>query len=97
MSKIFIDAKNAGVGRVASFAAKNALQGNEVVIVNSEKAFISGRPERTIKDFKELRQLNVINPGKGPLVSRVPEKMMKRTVRGMVPNYREGRGKVAIR
>lgn len=95
--KIFIDAKDAMMGRIASIAAKNALQGNDVVIVNSEKARISGRPEKTIYDFKFMRALNSINPGKGPLISRVPEKMMKRAVRGMVPDYRLGRGKIAIK
>jgi ribosomal protein uL13 len=97
MTKIYIDAKDAVMGRVASFAAKNALQGNEVVIVNSEKAVISGTPEKTIYDFKFMRALNSINPGKGPLISRVPEKIMKRAVRGMVPDYRRARGKVAIK
>ena len=40
--KIIIDAEGEIRGRVASFAAKQALQGNEIVILNSEKALVSG-------------------------------------------------------
>jgi large subunit ribosomal protein L13 len=95
MEKIFIDAENAVRGRVASFAAKKALQGFEVNVVNSEKALISGSNKNIIKEFKELRALNSINPGKGPLVSKNPEKIMKRCIRGMLPDYRTGRAREA--
>ncbi len=94
-TKIFIDASGTAMGRVASLAAKNALSGNEVVILNSEKAIISGRPEKTIDDFKFMRQLNTLKPGKGPLISKGAERIMKRAVRGMIPDYRLGRGKIA--
>jgi large subunit ribosomal protein L13 len=96
MAKIFIDAENGVMGRVASYAAKQALQGNEVVIVNSEKALISGNNTTIIQEFKELRRLNTNKPEKGPFISRVPEKIMKRCVRGMIPDYRLGRGKIAF-
>lgn len=97
MAKIIIDAENAIRGRVASFAAKSALQGNEVIVINSEKALISGDPQMNIADFKFIRDLNTINPTKGPFLSRDPEKMMKRTIRGMLPDFRVGRGKEAFR
>jgi large subunit ribosomal protein L13 len=96
MAKIFVDAQDTAMGRVASFAAKQALGGNEVAILNSEKAVISGRKEDNINDFKLRRQLNHMKPEKGPFFSRVPEKIMKRCVRGMVPDFRRGRGKIAI-
>ena len=97
MAKIVIDAKNGIMGRVASFAAKQALLGNEVAIVNSEKVIISGNRYVNIERRKFLRALNTINPGKGPLFSRVPEKMMKRCIRGMLPDFRQGRGKIALK
>jgi large subunit ribosomal protein L13 len=40
--KMIIDATNATLGRLASFVAKQALQGKKVIIVNSEKAIITG-------------------------------------------------------
>jgi large subunit ribosomal protein L13 len=93
--KIFIDAEGAIRGRIASFAAKQALQGNEIFILNSEKAIISGSPYMNIQDFKELRKLNSMKPEKGPFFSKSPERMMKRCIRGMLPDYRVGRGREA--
>jgi large subunit ribosomal protein L13 len=95
MAKIIIDAENAVRGRVASLAAKQALAGNEVIVINSEKCVISGRDAEIIADFKERRALNTIKPGKGPFFSKDTEKMLKKTIRGMLPDFRVGRGRVA--
>lgn len=97
MAKIIIDASGAVRGRVASVAAKQALAGNEVVVLNSEKALISGRDAEIIQDFKERRALNTIKPKMGPFFSRSPEKMLKRTIRGMLPDFRIGRGRIALK
>jgi large subunit ribosomal protein L13 len=97
MVRIIIDAENSIRGRIASRAAKEALAGNEVVIINSEKALISGRPAQIIADFKVLRAMNTIKPKQGPFASRSTEKMMKRTIRGMLPDYRVGRGSQALK
>lgn len=95
MAKIFIDAEGAVRGRVASFAAKQALQGNEIFVLNSEKAVISGDPYMNIEDFKEHRRINTNKPEKGPFFSKDSEKIMKRCIRGMLPDYRVGRGREA--
>jgi large subunit ribosomal protein L13 len=95
MAKIYVDAEGAVRGRVASFAAKQALLGEEVVVLNSEKAIISGDARMNINDFKFTRTINTIKPEKGPFFSKDPEKMLKRTIRGMLPDYRRGRGKQA--
>lgn len=95
MVKIFIDAEKGVMGRVASYAAKQALGGNEIVILNSEKSLISGTETAVIQEFKELRALNTNKPEKGPFISRSPEKIMKRCIRSMLPDYRIGRGRVA--
>lgn len=97
MEKKFYDAEGCARGRLASFVAKDALSGHEVVVVNCEKAIVSGTDLKTIADFREKKAINVMNPEKGPFFSRSPEKMMKRTIRGMVPDFRLGRGKEAIR
>ena len=96
MAKIFIDAEKGVMGRICSYAAKQALQGNDIIIVNSEKALISGTNTAIIQEFKEMRRLNTNKPEKGPFISRVPQKIMKRCVRGMIPDYRLGRGKIAF-
>ena len=95
MAKIFIDAENSVRGRVASYAAKQALGGNEIIVLNSEKAVISGDPQMNVADFKFTRALNTIKPEKGPFLSTDPEKMLKRTIRGMLPDFRVGRGREA--
>jgi len=95
MARIIIDAEGCIRGRLASFAAKQALQGNEIVVINSEKAIITGGEVMNIREFKELRALNLNKPEKGPFFSRDSEKMMKRTIRGMLPDYRIGRGREA--
>jgi len=95
MAKIYIDAEGATRGRLASYAAKQALLGNEVFVLNSEKAIVSGDARMNINDFKFTRTINTIKPEKGPFFSKDPEKMMRRTIRGMLPDYRLGRGKQA--
>jgi len=97
MEKLFLDAENSTMGRLASYAAKQALLGNEIAVLNCEKAIISGRKEDVIEDYKERRQLNTIKPTKGPFFSSHPERIMKRTIRGMLPDFRQGRGKIAWR
>ena len=95
MAKIIIDAEGEVRGRLASFAAKQALQGNEIVVLNSEKALISGNIVMNIQDFKLRRALNTNKPEKGPFFSKDPEKMLKRTIRGMLPDFRIGKGREA--
>lgn len=93
--KIVIDAEGSAMGRIASLAAKEALSGNEVNILNSEKAIVTGNWQTIVEEFKKLRALNTNKPEKGPFFSKSTEKIMKRAIRGMLPDYRLGRGRVA--
>lgn len=87
---IIIDASNSVVGRIASYAAKKSLLGRKVIIVNCERALLTGRRGSIIKEYHVLR-----NKGgsslKGPFFSRSIERIMKRTIRGML-NYHQKRG-----
>lgn len=94
--EIIIDATNATLGRLASYAAKQALQGKKVVILNSEKAIVTGRKKFIIENYKEKRSWVGISH-RGPFFSRGPERILKRTIRGMLPDHRTGRGKEAFR
>jgi len=91
-----IDGKGAIMGRVASFAAKEALKGEEIVIVNCDEMLISGNKEFTESKFRERRK-RVGFTQTGPKISRSPHLIVKRTIRGMVPNHRKGRGKEALK
>jgi len=91
-----IDGTDAAMGRLASFAAKESLKGEEVAIINCDKVFITGSRKNIEAEF-QVRRGRVGTLQVGPLVSKSNEKMVKRTIRGMLPNFREGRGKEAFR
>ena len=94
--EIIIDATNATLGRLASYSAKQALLGKRVIILNSEKAVVTGRRKFIIEDYKEKRSWVGISH-KGPFFSRLPEKILKRTIRGMLPDHRTGKGREAFK
>lgn len=80
---IIIDAKGLILGRLASNIAKLLLQGETVIILNAEKAAISGKKQHIVQDAKTF--LEVGHPRKGPLHPRRPDRIVSRTVRGMLP------------
>ena len=91
-----IDGKNATLGRLASYVAKQALKGEEFVILNCEQIIITGS-KKDIKD-KFLRSRGRVGSSqKGPKISKSNEKIVKRTIRGMLPDHRQGRGKQALK
>jgi len=95
IQKIIIDATNSPLGRLASFSAKQALLGNSIVIVNCNSAIISGRKSSIIGEYKEARARGG-SALKGPNFPKNPERIVKRTIRGML-SYKEGRGHDAFK
>jgi len=91
---MIIDATNLITGRVASFAAKKALLGEEVIIINVEKAIISGNKEDVYEKYKWKNELG--EPFKGPFFPKTPMKFFKRIIRGMI-SYKKERGKLALK
>ena len=91
---IIIDAKDMIVGRVATVAAKKALLGEEVAIINCEQAVFTGNKKRIIADWKERYAMGV--PRKGPFINRMPDRFMRRVIRGMLP-YKKPRGAEAYK
>ncbi|MGV8151800.1 MAG: 50S ribosomal protein L13 [Candidatus Nanoarchaeia archaeon] len=89
---VLIDGKNAVFGRLCSFAAKKALEGNEIVIINSDKVVVTGKKSSILEEYKKRRSAGS-NALRGPFHSRLIIKMLKRGIRGMLPNYRWGTGK----
>jgi len=80
---MLIDATNLIVGRLASFAAKKALLGERIDIINCEKAVISGRRAEVFARYKQRRNRGV--PRKGPFIPRIPDRFVRRIIRGMLP------------
>jgi large subunit ribosomal protein L13 len=91
-----IDGTNATLGRLASYVAKEAMKGEEVAIVNCGQVIITGNKVNIKKELEE-RRTKVGSGQKGPKVSRTAEKIVKRAIRGMLPNHRMGRGKEALK
>ena len=91
-----IDGKNAVLGRLASYAAKEALKGEEIVVLNCEEIIITGNKKNIEDDFK-ARRSRFGHSQKGPKLSKSSDKMVKRAIRGMLPDHREGRGKIAFK
>ena len=92
--EIIIDANGSVFGRICSYAAKQALQGNKISVINSEKSIITGNKKDIIEKYKDIVEKGG-HSLKGPKYSRVPYKMLKRGIRGMLPDHREGRGRKA--
>jgi len=80
---IIIDAKGLILGRMASIIAKRLLQGESVIVLNAEKAAISGKRLQIVKEAKTF--LEVGHPRKGPFHQRRPDRIVRRTIRGMLP------------
>ena len=91
---MIIDATDLIVGRLASFVAKKALLGEEIFIVNCEKAMMTGNKKEVLKRYKEKKQIKA--PGKGPYLYKMPDRFVKRIIRGMLP-YKKERGKKAFK
>ena len=82
-NSVIIDAKGLILGRMASNVAKRLLDGESVVILNAEKAAISGKKQHIVTDAKTF--LEVGHPRKGPNHPRRPDRIVSRTIRGMLP------------
>jgi large subunit ribosomal protein L13 len=90
-----IDGENAVLGRLASFVAKESLKGEEIVILNSEKVIISGK-RKSIENEMKVKRARKGSSQKSPLYPTQSFKIVKRTIRGMLPNARTGRGREAL-
>src|SRR3989338_8655500 len=90
---MILDAENSILGRLAAVAAKQALLGEEIKIINCEKAIITGDKKGTIEAYMKL--LDIGQPQQGPFVQRRPDLFFRRVVRGMLPR-RQIRGREAL-
>ncbi len=79
---------------MASKVAKHLLQGEPVVIVNSEKAALSGKRLSRLNEARAF--LDIGHPRKGPYHPRRPDQIVHRTVKGMLPR-RQPKGEMALR
>ncbi|MCX6670818.1 MAG: 50S ribosomal protein L13 [Euryarchaeota archaeon] len=89
-----IDSEGAVLGRLCTIVAKRLLNGEEIVIVNSEKAIVTGKKAMIKAHYKHEREVGTYR--KGPFYPRMPDRILKRCVRGMIP-YQEPHGRTAFK
>ena len=92
-----MDATDQIAGRLSSKVAKLVLSGKRVVVVNAEKALISGSRTSVVNQWKERLELSShVNPIYGPIHPRRPDNILRRMVRGMVPR-KKPKGALAMK
>lgn len=94
---VYVDATNQIAGRLSSKVAKMILSGKKVVVVNAERALISGSKGSVITAWKKSLELSSrVNPIYGPIHPRRPDNILRRMIRGMVPR-KKPKGALAMR
>ena len=84
---IVVDGKGHLLGRLASYVAKEALNGQRVTIVRSEKVLISGSKYRNKLKFMDAKNKKMSsNPRKGPFHYKSPAAILLKKIRGMLPH-----------
>ena len=85
MKTINLEGKDAVLGRLGSYVAKELLKGNSVNIINSEEVIISGKIDSFVERIKVLRRKGRGGSLKGPKYNRRADLLLKRMIRGMLP------------
>ena len=94
--EVVVDARGHLLGRLASYVAKELLNGQKVVVVRCEQILRSGSLFRNKLKFHEFLHKSInTNPRRGFSHFRTPSRIFWRTVRGMVP-HKTARGAAAM-
>ena len=93
-TSVIINGEGLILGRMCSKVAKRLLNGEEVIVVNAEKVVLSGKKKSKVAEAKQF--LEVGAPERGPFHSRRPDRIVRKTVRGMVP-WKQAKGKSAYK
>lgn len=95
------DADGLVLGRLASTVADMLLKAarsdrdDKVVIINAEKSIVSGSSRSVFQTYHDKYALN--HARKGPFYPRMPDMILKRAVRGMLPYQKKSSGRRALR
>jgi ribosomal protein uL13 len=82
---------------MASVTAKKLLNGEKVDIVNAENCVVVGSSKEVIARFrKRINLAQKANPEIGPKYPRMPHRIVKMTVSGMLPRKRQ-KGRDALK
>jgi large subunit ribosomal protein L13 len=78
-----IDADGHVMGRLSSKVAERLLKGEEIIIVNAERAIITGKREMVFAEYKQKKDRGKIM--RGPFYPRRADLILKKSVKGMIP------------
>ena len=79
---------------MATVVAKKALLGESIDIINCEKALITGSRKNIFERYKA--RANRGGPFHGPFIPKMPDRFVRRILRGMLP-YKQYKGKEAFK
>jgi large subunit ribosomal protein L13 len=88
------DAENQILGRLSSMLAKQLLKGEKIFVVNAEKAVLSANREFLLEHYSTKYKKGDVF--KGPFFPKQPDRMLRRTVRGMLP-WDRTKGRIAYK
>ncbi len=91
---MIIDAKNMILGRLASYAAKQSLRGEQVDVINAEQAVIVGNKKNVLARYQKKRDRG--HPYSGPFFQRHEHRLLKKTIVGMLP-HKNNKGRTAVK
>ena len=87
-----VDASGLVLGRAASLIAQRLLKGEAIVVVHADRSVITGARAQVISFYTANRARG--SKRTGPHFPRYPDRIFRRTVRGMLPHLKT-RGKLA--
>lgn len=94
---IVVDGAGHIAGRLASIVAKKLLEGERVVVVNTEKIMLSGSIDSIRREWEaRLEITSATHPKHTPVHPRRPDRIFARMVRGMLPR-KKPKGKMALK
>ena len=95
---MIIDGEGCVLGRLASVASKNLLEGEEVVVLNAEKIMLTGNRDWAYAKYKQIVDRASISNhiDLGTKYPRRSDDIFRRTVRGMLP-FKKAKGKAAFK
>lgn len=95
---MIVDAKGLVAGRLASKVAKRIIRGETITIVNAEEAVIVGKKETAMVKFQRRVDAAVKgNPHYGPKYSRIPDRILRRMIRNMLPTKKSAKERIIAR
>jgi large subunit ribosomal protein L13 len=93
---IIIDGRDLILGRIASYVAKRLLDNRDeqISLINAEKIVVSGSKKAIEKRYSFMREVGDIY--KGPFFPRMSDRIVRRTIRSMLP-FKKTTGREAFK